>query len=157
MTPLRGFIPFAIALLAMTTASCRHPAGSAYMDDTARDNSTAAQLMDVTWELTHLGGERVSSSTERRQPFIRFLREGSRLEGSGGCNQFSGAYSVERDTLQLRGPLTSTRMACAERELNTREQRFLGALETLDRYSLNGDRLTLYSRDTPLATFQRTD
>ncbi len=82
--------------------------------------------------------------------------DGTRISGNGGCNSFSGPYSVSGQTIEI-GPLASTMMACTDDALNTQEQHYLAALQLATSYRITGDRLDLL-RDggTIAATFDRT-
>jgi heat shock protein HslJ len=59
------------------------------------------------------------------------------IEGSSGCNHFTGSYTVDRDRIAI-GPLNSTRMACASPELLTQETEYLAALAASNEWSQNG-------------------
>lgn len=82
--------------------------------------------------------------------------DGTRISGNGGCNSFSGPYSVSGRTIEI-GPLASTMMACTDDALNTQEQHYLAALQLATSFRLTGSRLDLL-RDggTIAATFEAT-
>src|SRR5689334_11454843 len=55
--------------------------------------------------------------------------DGTRVQGSGGCNQFGGTYRYDPTTGELRfDGLGMTAMACAEPERNAVETRFIQIL-----------------------------
>jgi len=61
---------------------------------------------------------------------------------NGGCNTFSGSYTVSGNTLSF-GPLAGTQMSCGE-ALDTQEQTFLSALGATRTYAISGPQLILY-------------
>lgn len=71
--------------------------------------------------------------------------EDGRVAGSTGCNQYSGSYTVEGDSLEL-GQLASTQMACAP-PADRIEQSYVAALDRVARWRLDGDELVLSDAD----------
>lgn len=144
-----------MSLLMIAIHACRHPGNVATTGDRAI-SGLSAKLADVEWRLTHLGDTPVVTPDMARQPFIRFSSENSRVEGFASCNQFSGPYVLEESRVRLSGPAMATQMACVEPELNAQEQRFLTGLETVDRYRIDEDTLTLFAGDRAFARFRRS-
>ncbi|MEZ4769238.1 MAG: META domain-containing protein [Caldilineales bacterium] len=64
------------------------------------------------------------------------------LTGSGGCNTYSGGYSVNGTSLTV-GPLASTEMAC-EPDVMDQEQLYLAALQSAASFDLPGGQLVLF-------------
>ena len=52
------------------------------------------------------------------------------IEGNAGCNTFSGPYTAIGTSMTI-GPLATTRMACSSPALDTQEQQFLTALQSV--------------------------
>jgi putative lipoprotein len=63
--------------------------------------------------------------------------------GSGGCNNYTGPYEVDGDSLTI-GPIAGTMMACEEPKM-TVETTYLQALEATDAWSVDGSELVLSS------------
>lgn len=61
-----------------------------------------------------------------------------RVSGSGGCNNFSGTYSVDGSKLTL-SPLAMTRRACVAPALSAQESRYTTALNGELTWSITGD------------------
>lgn len=97
-----------------------------------------------TWNVTTFyTGSAVSSPIEGSMLTIE-LASGGQASGNGGCNAFSGKYSVSGvDRIHL-GPFSSTLKACADDALNTQEQQYLAALEAAKTYRVTGNTLTLF-------------
>ncbi len=106
-------------------------------------NATApasATIEGPTWQLTALGGQSPSvAGSEKRPVTTRF--EGGRVSGFSGCNQYTGAYTLNRDSVVI-GSLAGTMMACSE-PLMALEKAVMGALTGTLSYAITGDRLTL--------------
>lgn len=88
------------------------------------------------WRLDQLGGEAVTASGDpQRDPQVQFDRRNGRVSGSGGCNRLSGTFERSGSTLKL-SQLASTRMACTDPALGTKEQQFFAALQATTSYRL---------------------
>ncbi len=96
-------------------------------------------LGDTRWEVQSIRGAEVPAEM-RKKPFLTFLpNEENRLQGFGGCNNLSSAFFLENGGLSF-SPIMSTKMACPDMAT---ENAFLQALEEVDAYSIQGDRLLL--------------
>ncbi len=100
----------------------------------------APASLEGDWQVTgyHVGsGETaaVTSPIVGTEPVVTFGPDGI-VSGTGGCNQFSGGYGVEGDTITI-GPLMSTMMACDE-ELMAQESAIMQALEGATTWSVSG-------------------
>lgn len=71
---------------------------------------------------------------------LAFDGEGN-VNGNGGCNQFSGTYTVSGATL-LIGGITATRVSCGP-EIDQQEQLYFQTLQQASRYEL-GDQLVIF-------------
>ncbi len=90
------------------------------------------------WRLDQLGGEPVASAGDpQRDPQLQFDRRNGRVSGSGGCNRVSGTFERNGSTLKL-SQLASTRMACTDPGLSTKEAQFFAALQATASYRLQG-------------------
>lgn len=121
------------ALLALAFTTAAHGAG------------TGLHLKGTTW-----GFASDSAETGRS---VHFSGDG-RLQGFGGCNQFSGRFTVSGDTLSI-GPLVATLRACAD-DVMTREGELFQALQGTRMAASSGDELILKAAEgTVLATLAR--
>jgi heat shock protein HslJ len=87
------------------------------------------------------GGELVAVDDGHRQPGLAF-DESRSVAGSTGCNNFMGSCALDGPMLEL-GPLATTLMMCQEAAM-TQERMILTALASARRWSIDGDRLTLW-------------
>ncbi|MEO1089481.1 MAG: META domain-containing protein [Pseudomonadota bacterium] len=112
----------------------------------------AESLAGSEWVPVTFGDVVVSDEVEQ---FVQFGDEGQ-VSGTGGCNRFTGSYTVDGTTLTI-GPLAATRMMCPPVAME-REQAFFGAMDSTASFLRDGIALTLFDEaGTVLATFRQTD
>jgi len=85
------------------------------------------------------GGNTGSRKTAGHPPLSR----SGRAAGSGSCNRFTGGVEISGNTIKF-GALASTRMACMDSGVSAQEDRYLKALQTATRYSLENGDLLIY-------------
>ena len=102
-----------------------------------------ASLENTDWELHRVGDKVVTPGPGRAAPFIRLNSADQRATGSGGCNRFTGSYSVEGHQLKL-GQIAATMMACLEGM--EEERAFFDALKSVNTWRITGQQLDLVDR-----------
>ncbi len=134
------------AVLVMALAACdlkTPPAGQveAPSETAAAEAQPPAALRGTYWKLVLLGGAPVREAADRQHELhLVFATAEDRVVGNGGCNQISGAFTLEADKLDF-APLMTTKMACAAGgEL---ESYFLIALGGVAGYRIAGNTLEL--------------
>ena len=111
-----------------------------------------ASLENTSWRLTRIGDTPASVVDGEREPHLVLNSFEKRVFGSGGCNRFTGTYSVDGERLTFR-PIASTRMACAQGM--EQEQAFFGVLSGVARWRLAGQHLEfLDEHQRSLAEFE---
>ncbi len=75
---------------------------------------------------------------------ITLLFQGGAISGSGGCNSYTGAYTVSGNAISF-GPLTLTGAIC-EPTLMEQETLYLARLQVADEYEIEGNELRLSGR-----------
>jgi LPXTG-motif cell wall-anchored protein len=144
-----------LALLAVALLFVIAPGAAAAAP--ARQGSLPAEVVDVTWnlsELTLADGSAVDVSVA--QATLQ-LASGGQASGSGGCNNFTGGYTVGSAQEITIGPLASTLRLCTPDAVNALEQSYTQALEAVNSYSVDGDTLTLTADGGPTLRFTRGD
>ena len=122
--------------------------------ETCGQKFSTPRLENTYWKLVHLGNEPVVGPTGRREPHLRLVPEGMRVQGFGGCNRFFGGYELEAQKLRFL-KMGMTRMACPDGM--DQEQAFLKALESTVGWNIRGERLELYGAGGELlARFEST-
>jgi heat shock protein HslJ len=115
----------AVAIAALAVAGCdAFPAGPTRLDGTQ-------------WRVVEVGGTGPVAGSE---PFVRFV--GGQIQGSTGCNDFGGPFSLTIDDELSIGELTTTRAVC-DGPLGAQEAAMLMALRGAERIDLQGDRLEI--------------
>ncbi|HWS02331.1 MAG TPA: copper resistance protein NlpE N-terminal domain-containing protein [Gammaproteobacteria bacterium] len=108
------------------------------------------------WRLTELLGQPVEREHEdKKTPSLTFEKEGSRINGFGGCNSFSGEFEFTAGNRLRFSKIAATQMACLDMTVETD---FMKVLETADNFYLDGQVLVLHrARMAPLARFQAVE
>jgi len=101
----------------------------------------AASLVNTYWKLLRLGGAAVTVGAEQHEPHFILLTPESRVAGDGGCNRFTGSYTLEGDRLTF-AQLAGTMMACVQGM--EQEQTFLDALAKVTSWRIDGEHLELF-------------
>ncbi len=97
------------------------------------------------WILNSLNGEDAKSAFSNRIPHFQFDFENNTLVGNGGCNNFSGSFTLTPENKISAPALISTRMACLD---GNKEPQFLQALSTPNLVlSLDKDNVLSFSKD----------
>ncbi|MBP0462528.1 META domain-containing protein [Roseomonas sp. PWR1] len=89
------------------------------------------------WTVEEIAGRGVDD----RPPVELVLLPEGRAGGTGGCNRFTGGYTLDGAALRF-GALAATRMACAP-ALMEREQRFFAAMAEVRAWRIEHGRLLL--------------
>jgi len=145
------------ACLALLLAAGCKPAANKPTEETApvtapAAKASAAAITDIDWNLTGLGEQVHPLGAGGKQVTLRLDATMHRAAGFGGCNRYSGSYSLRGDSLSF-GAVMATRMACADgMEL---EAAWHKALERVVTYSATESTLTLNAAEGPVASFRK--
>ena len=94
------------------------------------------------WVLTEMKKVPVQLSGGRRDAYINFDPNDKRFSGNGGCNQFSGNYTLDKNNIHF-GEVIGTKMSCEDIAF---ENTFFSTLNIVDRYEVKGNDLLLKRR-----------
>lgn len=98
------------------------------------------------WDLQAVDELRAPASDDQR-PWFRLAPADGRVEGSTGCNTFTGPYRAGGSTVTF-GPLAVTRRACTDPAVSQVESRMLEAMQAADSYHIDDGGLQLRVRGT---------
>ncbi|WP_209629577.1 META domain-containing protein [Methanofollis sp. W23] len=77
------------------------------------------------------------------------------VAGSAGCNRYFASYEVNGTGMSI-GPAASTKMACPDEGVMTQEYTYLGLLETVNSFTIEGETLILFDENkTEILTFTK--
>jgi heat shock protein HslJ len=142
---------FLIALVVMVYGCCRKPVAvkqNPTINQNARNNSI---LFDQSWKLIEINNISVQSGSETSTPYMVLKQGSQKVSGNGGCNSFSGIYSVEGTSLRFSN-FIATKMACDKLDL---EYQFFRLLKQCEQYQIVQDTLILSdSLDHRIASFK---
>jgi heat shock protein HslJ len=98
-----------------------------------------------TWNLFNYnnGKGAIQSVTAGSRTTAVFGSNG-RLSGSGGCNEYSAAYTTPASNSITISQPASTMMACAEPVMQ-QETQYFSLLPTASKFEISGDQLTLFN------------
>jgi heat shock protein HslJ len=98
---------------------------------------TTSELAGTAWTAFALEG---IPEVVQPKPTLRW-DQSMHLSGSGGCNAFSGAFALGKDSVRI-GPLVPIGKACLTLP-GAQEDKFFNALEGTRAAHLEGDQLVL--------------
>src|SRR5690242_5233319 len=106
-------------------------------------------LQNTHWKLVELAGKEIPANATAKEMFIVFKND-STVSGNGGCNTFSGQYSLGKNNEISFGEMVRTNMLCSAVEF---ERKYINALSKTDHYKITGDTLSLRNQLVIIAKF----
>lgn len=116
----------------------------AWPGETCGVRGSVSELENNYWKLTRLGDRPIPTPEGRREPHLILHSEEGRVAWTGGCNQFSGGYEIEGDSITF-GLMASTMMACPDVE--DIDRAFLAALERATSFRKTAHHLDLIDNE----------
>ncbi len=93
----------------------------------------------------------VDSLYPNNKPVITIDQLSGTIKGNTGCNAFTGKVTITASNITVGENLVTTRMFCPGQG----EQTFLAALKKVNRFSVDGEALTLYANAVMVLKFNR--
>lgn len=113
--------------------------------------SNPAEVLDTKWMLKTLGGEAVTMPEGMSAPWLQLAADNA-VSGFAGCNNLTGQYKLEGNTIGFPG-LATTKKFCEPTQKV--EDAFLGALREANSVKLDKGMLKLLQGDKELAAFSK--
>lgn len=113
------------------------------------DSRNDLPLQKTHWKLVELSGKEIPKNATAEEMFIVFKVD-STVSGNGGCNTFSGTYSLEKNSQISFGEMVRTNVLCPAVDF---ERTYLNALSKTDHYKITGDTLSLLNQLVITAKF----
>jgi len=123
--------------VAVAASACASSSSSGSGGQPGRSTPPGASLEGTDWVLT---GSVLGVPLTGVTVTARF--EGGSVTGNGGCNSYSGRYTVSGSTLTIGPNIASTQMACGPAQTAV-EQAYLARLPKTAGYRVSGQTLTL--------------
>src|SRR5690554_3973304 len=112
-----------------------------------------APVVEKYWKLKTLEGKEVGFASDQDQEVHFILKDHNKtVVGYAGCNSFSGDYNLSNNNTIEVSKLRSTLRVCPDASF--KEDAFLKVFSTPTTYQVDGDALTLYKDQKPVATFE---
>jgi heat shock protein HslJ len=100
----------------------------------------ASDLGGTKWVATGINNGTGGVASVTGEPEVTAIfGGGGTVAGNGGCNQFSGPYTIDDGAIEI-GPLVATKMACPALD---QESAYFAALEAATTWSIRADQLEL--------------
>lgn len=103
------------------------------------------------WSLVELNSKTVENNMPDGKPHILFHGSTGKTDGSGGCNDFSGNFSLRSGNELVVSPLVSTRKGCPPGGV---ENEFLRTIEGTSTYEVKDDKMMLRRDGKVIARFE---
>jgi len=137
----KSIITFSITLLIVLTISCKTSKTAVL---------SQKSLSGTSWELSTLMGKEISSANYAKGiPDAVFGADG-RVGGNGGCNRYSGSYSLNDDGKLAFGPMMATKMFCP----GGGEEEYMKAIGQVNTAKISNGNLVLLNGTDELLVFK---
>ena len=116
-------------------------------------------LTDTLWQVVmYNNGQEAVVSVILGTEITALFNDDGQLSGSAGCNNYSASYELNEGNINI-GPVAVTRMFCSNPEgIMEQETAYLVALENVNSYQIEHDRLKLLNSDgSLLVEYQAVD
>jgi heat shock protein HslJ len=116
----------------------------------------SGELTNAAWQLEAFydaGGARTPAQTGTVVS-LQFDAETGRITGNTGCNTYGGSFEISGERLPI-GEMFMTKRACLEPSFNEQEKRFTEALQAAEKFKIEGDKLTIFTKTGEQLLFQR--
>lgn len=114
-------------------------------------------LPGSTWLLTATSGQDHQTLVLPGSGITLNFEGEDRITGYGGCNGYSGVYTLGEDGEIALSEIISTLRACDDTQMTTQESIYLSALNGVTHYELSERQLTLHVEDVEALHFVRAD
>lgn len=126
----KSILTFSFALIMVILTGCT----------TAKTTVSKETLEATAWELSSIAGKAVDASKyPNALPDATFTSD-NRVSGHGGCNRYSGSYTLDAEGKFNAGQLMSTKMFCQ----GVAEDEYIKAFTKADAAKIEGKNLVLY-------------
>lgn len=138
-----------VLFISMSAHTCNEKTVKAVGNGTSM--TKAASLLESKWVLQTVENNVVKMPESTEKPWVKLAKEGSKVEGFGGCNNLFGGFELNGDAIKFPN-LASTKKYCEETQPT--ENAFMSALRNTDHFKLDGSTLKLFQGTRELISLQ---
>lgn len=113
---------------------------------TMESSTPGTALRNTNWRLDSFGSVGAATPVIAGSTITLTFGEDGQVSGQSGCNSYGGSYTERGAALEF-GEITSTLKACADQAVMEQEQQYLQTLRSADRFTMDGDTLTIWYRE----------
>jgi heat shock protein HslJ len=124
-------------------AACTTQPGSLPDTGSGQTSQAANSLEGTKWNLVSFGEQGAETPLIENSSITLEFDSGEQASGSAGCNSYSAQYKAQGNSVFF-GEITRTLRACQQAGIDQQEQSYFQALETVSKFELPGDRLTIW-------------
>jgi len=135
---------YTVAILGLLLSGLLLSAGCGSKEVTPVDpEAVKNELIGKVWDCESMFRREISGDVKLT---LEFLADGT-VRGNGGCNSFTGTYSLAGEALSF-GPLASTRKMCGA-AAGEQEYSYFTFLAQINKLKVDGDDLELFADEQP--------
>lgn len=138
-----------VLFISMSAHTCNEKTVKAVGNGTSM--TKAASLLESKWVLQTVENNVVKMPESTEKPWVKLAKEGSKVEGFGGCNNLFGGFELNGDAIKFPN-LASTKKYCEKTQPT--ENAFMSALRNTDHFKLDGSTLKLFQGTRELISLQ---
>jgi heat shock protein HslJ len=105
-----------------------------------------APELSGTWTVTGFNNGREAVVSPILNTHLTLAFENGRVSGRAGCNTFTATFTTEGNSIKI-GRAAVTQKMCMDNDVMTQEQQFLKALESVVKWSVQGNELDMHRAD----------
>jgi len=103
--------------------------------------ASQASFLNTRWRAVEVDGVAVTVPADQREPYVRLMSDGNRMEGWAGCNRLTGGLKDDAKGFEFIG-IATTLMMCGP-ETAAFEKRYITALNAATEREVVGETLEL--------------
>ena len=113
---------------------------------TTEPSTPGIGLLNTSWQLDSFGSVGATTPVIAGSTITLTFEADGQISGYSECNSYGGSYSERGSALEFR-EIVSTLKACADQAITEQEQQYLQALRSANRFTIDGDTLTVWYQD----------
>ncbi len=125
-----------VGILVVVMSACAAPSNG-------QTSVSAADLAGTDWSLESYGEVGFETQVIEGTEVTLEFQSGGQVVGTGGCNTFTGQYSVSNGTISFT-KIVPTDVVCTAEGLKSQEAAYFEALQVTGEFELKDNQLTIW-------------